>query len=242
VIKSVLVAASALGLGACGDINAAALWPGENFVHIEPELRFFDSFAGLLEDGGVLVINAGTVDTSIHIRDEDRVSVSVTTTSGDVESVDLEREVCGVGSLCAGFSVAMRPGLSVETLYPHMAQFPYGGFVEADQVSERLPARITRIASFDRRFGVGYVWRKVDMPRFISLLQDADGVESVQRGGLGCGGTCPPWHSFVAGYRPLDDRAPRSNNGWIEAHPGDTITISYSQPSGAVLTHRVVMR
>lgn len=162
-----------------------------------PELAWVEAWGSALHAGGVLAIHAGTLDTTIHIRDEDRVTVSVTTASGDAESVDLEREICEA-TLCSGFSIMMEPGISAATLYPLMAQFPYGGFGEGDFVSHRFPARITGLRAFDERFATGYVWRKGDMPRFISRLQEVTGVNTVTRTGIGCGNTCPPWHSFVA--------------------------------------------
>lgn len=77
-IKSLSVAATA-GLCACGDINVAALWPGEALVHIEPELARLDSWGSTLHAGGVLAIHAGTVDTSI-----DTITISYSQPSGAV--------------------------------------------------------------------------------------------------------------------------------------------------------------
>ena len=234
-IGRLVCAGCMVSLLGCSDLARSRL----SDVLIRPQLSSLELGGSALHTGGVLAIVAVAADPSMRVLAEERLQVRVRTESGDAETVELEREVCD-GGVCGNFSVSMDEGVSVTTLLPLMAEFPHGGVGADVALSQRYPARFTTLSETGRS-GRGYVWRNADMPRFMSELRSEAGVRLVSRVLLVCGFNCPPRHSYLAGYRPLDDRTPQADNGWIEAHPGDTITVSYLQPNGGQLTSQVVM-
>lgn len=190
----------------------------------EPELASF-ALNNDARDGSVLLISASARDSSIGFVENDVVLVNVTTTSGDEEVVALERMFCG-DRRCAAFSVGMKPGRTMDPVVRLMS---------------RVPARI-HFLDASAESGDGYVWHNYDMPSVLRQIREVDGVEDAEQGALFCIHTCTGQKHMLFAARPTENLAPVKTNGWIEAAPGDSIIVSYRQPSGQTIRAATRMR
>jgi hypothetical protein len=87
----------------------------------------FDDLTTVLRQDGLLEISALPADTSFRLAHGQRVPVELSTSSGDIESVDLYRFLCPAresimlshGVMCPVWSANPRPSSPTSILRPH---------------------------------------------------------------------------------------------------------------------------
>lgn len=188
------------------------------------ELRV-DDFYSVLRDSGLIAVVALPTDTSYRVGAAERIRIQVTTSSGDSEAVELEKEVCEPGPyLCTGLFVTMRDG--------HVAN-------ELKALLEAVPARLWGVSVSARYAGVR-VFDSRDVPRAERAIRAHPGVQFVEKDILGFAGdptTSASSRLFAAA--PIDISPVVPGDHRIQVAHGDRVWLSYAQPGGGRLENSV---
>ncbi len=187
----------------------------------------------MLRPGGILDIRALPADTTFRLRTGQRVLVEVGVSSGDRESVGLDRRLCPARERrwrsryeCFKFVIYMKEGFHAADLAEQVGAI--GGRFNLISVSGRLAG----VTVFSPDNVVGHAWRARSWP----------GVQVSELSHPSCHFFAPPWclsPSWLSRPVPVDTGAPVPGDGIIQVQPGDTVTMTYRQPDGRVLEARV---
>jgi hypothetical protein len=179
-----------------------------------------DNFYSVLSDSGIIVVRAAPQDTAFRLGINQRVTVSVVTTSGDSETVELAPDLCPPEPhQCSSIAVTMNSGGDVRSLR---------GAIE--NVGARL-----RSASPSGLFGAAWVLEPAHFASALQAIASLPGVQTAEPDNVG--GITGPDYSAMSGGLPMD-RAQVHVRGdhHLQFAPGDTITVSYRLSSGQLLT------
>jgi hypothetical protein len=215
-----------VALGACSD----PLGPPTD---LRPRLQRLgvDELAYDFGPGGYFVVNALPADLSVVLSDHERVAVEVTTSAGDAEVVRLFRSWCphrerGWKHRCVGFSVIMEEGHTSGELVDHVAAI--GGRMFLFPPTSQTGA----IMTFEPGNNLALARRALSWPG----VAHAEPL-SAPNCGWGGGDRCEAeLRATMEASVPVDTGAAVPGNGILEWRMGDTVTISYRQPGGGLLT------
>jgi hypothetical protein len=219
-----------LALASCSDTTG----PPED---LNPALRRLqvDGLDRFLYHGGFVAFTAVPADLSFRLSAHQHVPVEIAVSSGDVETLGLFRETCpdrdrGWKSLCFGYMILMKEGHHASEIADHVAATGgrmYAVFTGrfAGVMHFRPGENLTRARQ--ARSWPGVAWTELETP-----------------------GNCQEWAppscwlehgARLAAPIPVDTGPAIPGNGILEVRSGDTVTVSYRQPSGAVLHDSVVV-
>jgi hypothetical protein len=232
-LVALALAVAAVAAGACADLFG----PSRD---ARPELAGFDlSAVSVLPRGIVLTIVGHPADTSFRLRYGQRVHVEIAVSNGDRESADLYRSWCpvrerGARFHCFQFSVYTGDSLPVWDLGPGLAS-----------VGARLFDLGACSASgcwSDPHIGEVIVFSPDGLIPVAKLTAATPGVLFVELDGpYACVDLCPPLPEWDL-EQPLlvDSGTVVPHDGTVQMRSGDTVVVSYAQPSGGTLTGRWV--
>lgn len=203
---------------------------GSNEMPEIRDLRFADT-ALLVRPRGALSVKALIDDTSFVLAPGARLRLTVTTSRGDEESLSLgpancpSRPVVGISFRCLEFGISMLSGHKVSDI--DGAVRAWGGRISvvgasgelAVVVALRRDNLLARIREIDSWPGVNYTF--------------ADQVTS--------GGSLAPVHSQLHAVIAINLGLVRMGDGLLQGVAGDTVLVSYLQPSGSVLSTSIVI-
>lgn len=215
------------GLGACIVLLilgcASPLSP--TYIQVPLQELHVDEFYSVLRDTGLIALAALPADTSYRVGTTERIRIQVTTSSGDSETVELEKEVCIPGPyLCTSLFVTMRDGHGANELYTLL---------------ESVPARLWGMSVSTRYAGVR-VFDSRDVPRAERALRAHPGVQFVGRDLLGSAGDpTTSAYSRLFAAAPIDFSPVVRGDHRIQVAHGDSVWLSYGQPRGGRLENAV---
>ncbi len=230
---AVALAVAAVAAGACADLFGPSRYA-------RPELAGFDlSAVAVLPRGIVLTIVSHPADTSFRLQYGQRVHVEIAVSNGDRESSDLYRSWCpvrerGAHFRCFDFTVSTGDSLNVWNLAPGLAS-----------VGARLHDLGVCSASgcwSDPHLGNVIVFSPDDLIPVAKITGATPGVLLVELNGpYACVDVCPPLPEWDL-ERPVfvDSGAVVPHDGTVQMRSGDTVMVSYAQPSGGTVTGRWV--
>jgi hypothetical protein len=174
-----------------------------------------------------LIVNATVVDTLTPLDHGRRVRMSVTTSKGDQEQLELARMICGEGfRVCHGIGAGVRPNADFNAIRRSI---------------EPLGARIN-VIPLSRLYAGVFVFDPANVPRVAATLARRRDIDIVEASGFAtCGlAGCAPGPAFLAMLRgglPLRARTnpPTPFDGYLEIQPGDTIRLALTQPDGTTV-------
>lgn len=215
---------SLLGLTQCGNnpLSPADL--------VRPELASFgfEPFHLVWPEQGILAVGGALADSTARLRDDERVAIQVSVTSGDAEELLLE-------------SALDFPGPTVRTLISVTMRSPHT-VDELAAIIGQIPARWWLICQ-SRTCGAFRIFDSRRVASAVEVLSDDERVEFVNRDILGFPGD-PPSNLlqllFVAA--PMDYGQAQPGDGILQGQKGDVIEVKYTQPDGAVLVDSIVMQ
>lgn len=221
---------SRFGGGACllALVVACANPLAPTYIELPLQQLHVDEFYSVIRDSGLIGVAALPADMTYRIGAGERVRVQVAASSGDSETVDLEKEVCEPGPyLCTSLTLAMREG--------HVAHELLG-------LLESIPARLWLVSTSGRSAGIR-VFDSRDVRRAEEMIRARASVSSVGKDVLfSAGGPGTSAFSRLFGAAPVDHASVVRGDHHIQGAPGDTVRFSYVQPSGDTLECHVVLR
>lgn len=192
---------------------------------------------GLALGDGYLTIDAFPLDRQFRLKVGQRVQVEIAVSSGDRETAGLYRLYCpvreGLGTYdCFRFILVMRDGADLEAL---------AGRAEA--MGGRLV--LAKVCSASGCWSTGHIGIVVlfSPDHLVSHARRARAWPGVDLVDLdwsgGCVETCSPLPlSALAAPVRAGTGAPVFGDGIVQARSGDTVVVTYRQPTGGTLTVR----
>ena len=221
------VAAAVAAPGACGQFF------GPDDV-VPPALQGMDVTLALGDR--YLTVDAFPIDRQFRLRFGQRLPIEVRVSSGDREHADLYRRYCpsrgGYGVYdCFSFDVSLRDGADLDAL-ARLAEANGGRLA-------RLGVCSTSGCWYSSHFARVVLFSPDDLIDTARRARDWPGVEIVELayiGGCGFGG-CPPTPFQNLTVRvPTDTGRAAVGDGIVQVRSGDTLAVTYRQPSGETLT------
>jgi hypothetical protein len=166
----------------------------------------------------LLVVVGIPDDTTRVLEPSERLRIAVRTSGGDNETFDLSAIICdGAFMACHEVGVVMQSGHRVGELF---------------SVLNAVPAR-TYLPSFGGEIAGVYVFDPEKVDAAVLQLRSQPSVKSAERDGFAA--FPAPSRFGTRGGLPLDFRPVVAHDGVLQARPGDTVIVRYTQPDSLVL-------
>lgn len=194
-----------------------------------------DNLAPPPHPGGALSVHAVLSDTLLPFAPSADLPLYVSASSGDLERTSLGPRFCpvrregGYQHSCLGIVITMRDGEDVRSIEPRLRA--WGG-------------RLTLVAP-RLRFASALSIRHNSLPQRLKEIESWPGVRSAYfEGRPGSVGNwpLPPLRAFRQTTMAIEDEPVAVGDGVVQAAPGDTIHVTYRQPSGALLAVSAVVQ
>ena len=203
--------------------------PVEPISFVNPLLSTvaFDGYAFAIPNWGLLVISSAPLDSSYRPASRQRIPVSIQTSGGDSEIVNLWLYACGTPPsiyACQELDLVMKNGERADSL---------------QQVMEQIPARFLGISVSGEVAGVR-VFDPAVVPRALELLRAQSGVQYAASSALFFPtttlGTTSSLSSALTGALPIGLGAAIPGDGHLQLLTlTDTVTATYVQPDSSLL-------
>lgn len=200
----------------------------------------------ILAPGAIALNQMGYYDASVIavssnpkaiFPDEERIPVRVSTSAGDIEQMMLSKALCN-GSICHMLTVMLHPGSNADALRHDI---------------DSHGARIAGISRSGTTLSV-YIFEPRNIPAIIAWLNLRSEVRSIVTAGVttmqgasspASGGDAKTGNSgvYLTGGIRVDERnaAPTQYNNHLEVLPGDTITVTITQPDNSTFSYQQVV-
>lgn len=194
-----------------------------------------DWFAPPVHPGGVLSIEAMLSDTLTPLSKGEGLPLVIASSRGDLERVGLRSLLCpiraegGYRHYCLGLVVTMKPGNDVLEIEPRLRE--WGGRF--------------RLVAPRRQFASVLVIQREDVVSRVKDIETWPGVQSAYfegRPAFAFGAPQVSLRALLHTTLAVESSPVRVGDGVVQAVPGDTIYLSYRQPSGAMLTVSTIVQ
>lgn len=225
-----VLAASLSLLTACGDAPTYGMGGPQEIAYLR-----LDGSGPPIHPGGALSVDAALADTYFVLSPSADLPFFISTSRGDLERSSLASLMCpvrlegGYQHHCRMIVITMESGQDVRSIEPRLRA--WGGRFRL--VAPRL------------QFASAIVVRHAGLPQRLREIEDWPGVRSAYfegRPGFIIGQPQRPLRSLLHATLPIEPGTVRVGDGAVQAEPGDTIHLSYRQPSGAMLSSSAIVQ
>lgn len=150
------------------------------------------------------------------------IPLLLTSSAGELEHLDLRQWTCAGQHICGSYFVGMETGADPTSLGP---------------ILRDVDARWMYVSS---RWGWGSIHVFGNQSRALHTLRSIPGVKYVEIAGFSTIGGSGEIN-WLASTLPFDAGTPKRRDGVVQGRTGDTLRLTYIQPSGDTLTAERVL-